>query len=145
MHICTPGWKIIGRLTAGIGLLLAVPAVAQPLAPAPAMPMHQGMPGMAPPNRVPSGSGDVESPSTQAFKAVNDKMMRGMNAPRTGDADRDFVAGMIPHHAGAIDMAKIELQYGKDPKLRALAKQVIAAQNKEITEMTAWQTAHPPR
>ena len=118
---------------AGVAALLTLPAQAQPAAPTSVPSMQM------------SGNGAADSPSTAAFKASNDKMMRGMNAPMTGDADHDFVAGMIPHHAGAIDMARIELRYGKDPKLRALAKSIIAAQQNEIAEMTAWQKAHPPR
>jgi uncharacterized protein (DUF305 family) len=62
-------------------------------------------------------------------------MMQGMMAPRTGNADQDFVASMIPHHQGAIDMAKVELQYGKDPMLRKLAEGIVAAQEKEIAEL----------
>jgi uncharacterized protein (DUF305 family) len=58
----------------------------------------------------------------------------------TGDPDRDFVAMMIPHHQGAVDMAKTELQYGKDPALRKLARTIVAAQQKEIAQMTRWQT-----
>ena len=121
----------------GLPTLLTFPALAQEPALTPGMPMHQGMPGMTMPNRPMPGISGADSPSTNAFKAANDKMMQGMNAPVTGDADQHFVAGMIPHHAGAIDMAKIELQFCKDPKLLALAKSIIAAQKKEIAKRTA--------
>ncbi len=78
----------------------------------------------------------------EAFDGANQKMMTGMGMQPTGDADMDFVMMMIPHHEGAIDMAKIELQYGKDKKLRALATDIVAAQEKEIAEMKEWTKTH---
>ena len=78
----------------------------------------------------------------KAFKDANDKMMQGMAIEPTGDADKDFVMMMIPHHQGAIDMAEIELRYGKDPELRKLADGIIAAQKTEIAQMRAWQAKH---
>jgi uncharacterized protein (DUF305 family) len=86
---------------------------------------------------------DTNSPSSAAFAAANDKMMKDMMVMPTGDADRDFVTMMIPHHQGAIDMAKVELQFGKDPAIRTLAEAVVAAQEKEIAGMQAWLAAHP--
>ena len=50
---------------------------------------------------------------------------------------------MIPHHQGAVDMAKIELQYGNDPALKKMAEQIIASQESEIAFMRVWQKAHP--
>ena len=69
-------------------------------------------------------------------------MHEGMAIKYTGDADVDFVRGMIPHHQGAVDMAKIELEYGKDPDNRKLAEEIIASQEKEIAVMQAWLKAH---
>jgi uncharacterized protein (DUF305 family) len=61
----------------------------------------------------------------------------------TGNTDQDFVAGMLPRHRGAVDMARVELHYGKDPEMRQLARGIIAAQDKEISQMQAWQKKHP--
>jgi uncharacterized protein (DUF305 family) len=65
-------------------------------------------------------------------------MHKDMNITFTGDADVDFLAGMIPHHQGAIDMAQVLLKYGKDPETRKLAEEIIAAQEKEIAFMKDW-------
>ena len=85
--------------------------------------------------------GDTSAPS-QAFNAAMVKMDQGMDIAYTGDADKDFVAGMIPHHQGAIDMANVELKYGKDPELRKLAGEIVSAQEKEIALMQEWQARH---
>jgi uncharacterized protein (DUF305 family) len=82
-------------------------------------------------------------PEPQAFANANLKMMKSMGKPVTGDADRDFVTMMIPHHEGAVDMAKIELTYGKDPELKALALRILKAQQPEIEQMRKWEAAHP--
>ena len=61
-----------------------------------------------------------------------EKMSSDMAAvPMTGDADGDFVGMMLPHHQGAIDMAKIELAHGKDPAMLRLARAIVAAQDKK--------------
>ena len=66
-------------------------------------------------------------------------MHKGMHsAPYTGEPDRDFVTMMIPHHQGAIDMAKALLLYGKDPQMRRLAQEIITDQQSEIELMQLW-------
>lgn len=70
-------------------------------------------------------------------------MHKGMDqAPRTGDPDHDFVTMMIPHHQGAVDMAKVLLLYGKDPELGTLAQQIITDQQYEIQLMQKWLKSH---
>lgn len=73
-----------------------------------------------------------------AYAASMDRMMADMDVKPTGDPDKDFVSMMIPHHQGAIDMARIELKYGRDPMLRAMAEDVVKAQEKEIADMKEW-------
>ncbi|MEX3634611.1 DUF305 domain-containing protein [Paraburkholderia sp. BR14320] len=97
------------------------------------------MPGMNMGNSSDAGS----TGSTEAFKSADQKMMQQMQSPPyTGNADKDFVAHMIPHHQGAIDMAEVELKYGKDPELKKLAKNIIKAQKDEIAFMQRWEAKH---
>jgi uncharacterized protein (DUF305 family) len=65
-------------------------------------------------------------------------MHQSMSIEMTGDVDVDFVRSMIPHHQGAVDMAKIVLANGKDPEIRKLAEEVVTAQESEIAFMEGW-------
>ena len=81
---------------------------------------------------------DMHGPADQAYMRSMMAMHRGMQGHAyTGDPDHDFMTMMIPHHQAAIDMAKTELKYGKNPKLRAMARQIIEAQEAEIHQMRA--------
>jgi uncharacterized protein (DUF305 family) len=81
-------------------------------------------------------------PAKQAFEEANMKMHKAMSMEYAGDPDIQFIKSMIPHHQGAIDMAEIELKYGKDPQAREMAEKIISAQKGEIAEMKKWLKAH---
>jgi uncharacterized protein (DUF305 family) len=87
----------------------------------------------------------AEGDSTAGYKKAMDGMMSGMMMTYTGDADADFVTGMIPHHQGAVDMAKVVLEYGKDPDVKKFAEGVIAAQEAEIKWMNEWLAKNGPK
>lgn len=112
-------------LGAALSLAFTLPALAQEADHS----AHQGMTMDAPADG---------SPSTQAFIDANAKMHAAMAIDFTGNADVDFVRGMIAHHQGAIDMAKVELEHGKDADIRKLAQDVITAQEGEIAMMKEW-------
>jgi uncharacterized protein (DUF305 family) len=131
--------KLFLKSAAALSILsvaTAVPVLAQQPAPTPGVTMP--MPGMAMPMK--QGTMAAEGSMMSAM----DKMSKDMAAvPMTGDADRDFVGMMLPHHQGAVDMAKFELAHGKDPAMLKLARAIVAAQDKEIAQMKAWQAKHP--
>jgi uncharacterized protein (DUF305 family) len=85
-----------------------------------------------------SAHGAVGAPATEAYKKAMGNMMEGMNIAYSGNADADFARGMVPHHKGAVEMAKVELAFGKDPELRKLAEDIIKAQETEIAFMNEW-------
>ena len=79
------------------------------------------------------------SPTEDSFWAENEsamaKMMAAMAVQPSGDADADFVAMMVPHHQGAIDMAVAVLRYGHNEPLKRLAQEIIVTQQEEIAAM----------
>ena len=129
LFICALGaLALLASATAGLAQTPATPTdksgmkgAAMPAVTDSAM---KGMPGMA-------GSGDMRESMMG--------MMKSMESMKTsGDTDRDFATMMKVHHQGAIDMAQMELKSGKDAKMRAMAKRIIEAQQKEIKEFDQW-------
>lgn len=91
-------------------------------------PHHDGMGQSAP----------TDTPATSALRQAQAAMHHDMAIRYSNDVDVDFVRGMIPHHQGAIDMAKIALQYSRDPEIRKLAEDIVKAQQAEIAQMEAF-------
>jgi uncharacterized protein (DUF305 family) len=79
-----------------------------------------------------------DTPATKAYRDVNARMHRDMAIQFSNNSDIDFVRSMIPHHQGAIEMAKIALENTKDEQVRQWATDVVREQEREIAEMRAW-------
>ena len=109
-------------------VLLLVPA-------APGHTQHQSHDHGA--HQMDASQGD-DSASSRAFAEVNERMHEAMDIEFTGDADIDFVRGMIAHHIGAIEMARVVIEHGEDQDIRALAEEIIEAQETEVEMMEAW-------
>jgi uncharacterized protein (DUF305 family) len=108
------------ELLLAVSIVLAMPAMAQE---------HSG-------HAMPMATGNTAA--SEAFAAANAKMHEYMAMELTGIPDVDFIRNMIPHHQGAVEMARIELEHGTNPKVKAFAEAVIAAQEEEIAWMQAW-------
>ncbi|MDB5857121.1 MAG: hypothetical protein JWQ76_810 [Ramlibacter sp.] len=91
-------------------------------------------------------AGSGEAPFLAENHAAMTRMMAGMTVKPSGDVDADFVAMMVSHHQGAIDMAEAELRYGRNARLLRIARDIIAKQQQQIVEMrTALGQPHPPK
>ena len=115
MYMSSPRWfrTIVGVLAAAV--LGAAIVIALPWA-------HRG------------ASHDAASLRAENDAAMR-RMMRAMTTPSSGDPDGDFVAMMVPHHQGAIEMARAELRYGHNELLRRIAQEIIVGQSQEIVAM----------
>lgn len=79
-----------------------------------------------------------DAPSTVDFKKADMTMMHNMHVAYTGNPDIDFRTHMVPHHQGAIEMAKVALKHAKDQTTKQMAQKIIDDQEKEIAEMQDW-------
>jgi len=83
---------------------------------------------------TPAGTSSLEFNCANA--EAMERMMSAMHRPSTGDVDRDYVSTMTPHHVGAIEMAQLELRYGRNEQLRRMAQEIIVTQKQEIEAMS---------
>jgi len=91
---------------------------------------------------LPGGDVKANGAAYDALMGSMSGMMSSHPVP-SGNPDKDFVQAMIPHHEGAVEMAKVELQYGRDEKLRAMAQKMVDDQTREIAQMKDWLQSTP--
>lgn len=116
-----------------IGCAIAVGAASPALA---QQPSHQALSG-ASPTSASANKITAEAPFLKANDIAMTKMIKDMTVKPTGDVDRDFVAMMIPHHKGAIDMSEAELSWGHNQQLLRIAQEIVAEELQEIAAMRA--------
>ena len=86
---------------------------------------------------------ETQHPAHQDMQKSMETMHQGMEEGlKAQDPDLAFAKGMLAHHEGAVDMARYQLQHGKDPEMRKLAEDIIQAQQKEIDQLNRWIKAH---
>ena len=88
------------------------------------------------------GSGGMMGMHGPAMERAMQHMRQGMGGGMSGNPDVDFARMMIPHHEGAIEMARSQLEHGKDPQLRQMAQEIIQAQEREIATLKDWLAKH---
>ena len=127
--------SFIRKRVISLATTLSVSATSLALAHGPARPHH--IHGPVAPIQYISDRSDAsdETPFLSENDAAMNKMMADMTVKPTGDVDRDFVAMMVPHHQGAIDMAQAVLRYGHNEQLRRLAQEIVVTQQQEIAAM----------
>ncbi|MDN3564622.1 DUF305 domain-containing protein [Paeniroseomonas aquatica] len=96
------------------------------------------MTGVVHAHHGPMGETPQDDPFAHAMAAAMERMMAAMQAtPPSGHPDQDFLAMMVPHHEGAIEMARLVLVHGRDPLTRQLAEEILAGQTIEVAAMQA--------
>ena len=142
--------SLLQKTCLGIGAFAFVAGISPALAQAPAAPAGTSMdkkdsmkPGMSMDKKEPMKPGMSGMAAGGDMHGSMMGMMKSMESMKTtGDPDRDFAMMMKMHHQGAIDMAQMELKSGKDASLKAMAKKIIEAQQKEIKQFDQWLAKH---
>lgn len=136
MMMCSTLRPLLLRIVATTALCVAasLSEAAEP------MHHHHAASASAPPVFIASTAKPFAALMNDAMAVMDDGMQR---APMNGSPGHDFVTMMIPHHQGAIDMAKALLLYSTDPELRNLAQGILTEQQNEIKLMQSWLEHHP--